>query len=55
MEAVDMRDIERMMRRTGGDEEQCRFFLEASGGDFERAVDMFQGMAKASLQIQSNI
>lgn len=40
---IDEREIERMMRLTGGSRDQCHFFLEACGGNFERAVDMLRG------------
>jgi hypothetical protein len=35
--------VARIMQVTGCDDQQARFFLEATNGDMDRAVQMFLG------------
>lgn len=40
--------VENFCALTGIDEQQARFFLEASNGDFDAALQMFQGAHSGS-------
>jgi hypothetical protein len=41
---VDDRELARFMEATHASADQAQFFLEACGGNYDRALSMFQGV-----------